>query len=74
MPLEKIREVAPEGLKMLSRRENDAQLWMCLGVKAKPNAVKNNIASVQFSSVAQSCPIGTWNVRSMNQDKLEVVK
>ena len=30
--------------------------------------------SVQFSSVAQSCPIGTWNVRSMNQDKLEVVK
>ena len=44
MLLEKTAEIAPEGLKMLSRRENDAQLWMCLGVKAKPNAVKNNIA------------------------------
>ena len=25
-------------------KQNDTQLWMCLVVKAKPNAVKNNIA------------------------------
>ena len=31
-------------------------------MEVKSNAVKNNIA------------IGTWNVRSMNQGKLEVVK
>ena len=46
-------------------------------IEARSDAVKSNIASVQFSSVAQSYPtlcIGTWNVRSMNQGKLEVVK
>ena len=31
-------------------------------MEVKSNAVKNNIA------------IGTWNVRSMNQGKLEVIK
>ena len=31
-------------------------------VKVKPNAIKNKYS------------IGTWNVRSMNQGKLEVVK
>ena len=25
-------------------KQNDAQLWMCLGVKVKPSAVKNSIA------------------------------
>ena len=33
--------------------------WMCLVVKVKSDAVKS---------------IGNWNVRSMNQGKLEVVK
>ena len=50
---------------------------MGLVVEARYDAVKSNIASVQFSSVAQSYPtlcIGTWNVRSMNQGTLEVVK
>ena len=44
MTLEKTREIAPEGMKRPSQSENDVQLWMCLVVKVKPNAVKNNIA------------------------------
>ena len=35
---------------------------MCLVAKVKSGAVKNNIA------------LGTWNVRSMNQGKLHMVK
>ena len=35
---------------------------MCLVVKVKSDAAKNNVC------------IGTWNVRAMNQGKLEVVK
>ena len=59
---EKNGETAPEGKKRLNQRGNDAQLCMCLVVKVKSDAVKE-----------QYC-IGTWNVRSMNQGKLEVVK
>ena len=36
-------------------------MWMCLVIKAK------------FSAKGQYC-IGTWNVRSVNQGKLEVIK
>ena len=61
MLLEKSGETAPEGMKRLSQSRNNAQLWMCLLVKVKSNVCKE-----------QYC-IGTWNVRSMNQDKLEVV-
>ena len=60
--LEKNGEIAPERMKMLSQSGKDAQLWMCLAVKLKSDAVRK-----------QYC-IGTWNVRSMNQGKLEVVK
>ena len=49
-------------MKRLGQTKNNTQLWMCLVQKVKPDAVKNNIA------------IGTWNVRSMNQGKLQVVK
>ena len=42
--LEKSREIAPEGMKRLSQSRNNAQLWMCLMVKVKSDAVKNNIA------------------------------
>ena len=56
---EKSGEIAPEGMKRLSQRGNDTQLWMCLVVKVKSDAVKS---------------IGTWNVRSINPGKLEVVK
>ena len=47
---------APERMKWLGQSGNDAQLWMCLVVK------------VQYHK-EQYC-IGTWNVRSMNQDKI----
>ena len=36
--------IAPERKKRLGQRRNDAWLWMCLVVKVKFNAVKNNIA------------------------------
>ena len=36
--------IAPERMKQLDQSENDAQLWMCLVVKVKSNAVKNDIA------------------------------
>ena len=44
MLLEKSREIAPEGMKRLSQSGNSAQLWMCLVVKVKFDAVKNNTA------------------------------
>ena len=44
MLLEKSREIAPEGMKRLSKSAISNQLWMCLVVKIKFDAVKNNIA------------------------------
>ena len=59
MLLEKSRKTAPEGMKRLSQSRNNTQLLMCLVVKVQSDAVKS---------------IGTWNVRSINPGKLEVVK
>ena len=36
--------IAPERMKRLSQGGNNAQLWMCLVVKVKSDAVKNNIS------------------------------
>ena len=36
--------IAPERMKRLDQSRNDTQLWMCLVVKVKSNAVKYNIA------------------------------
>ena len=47
-------------MKQLDQSGNDAQLWMCLVVKVKSYAVQNYC-------------IGTWNIRSMNQGKLDMV-
>ena len=44
MLLEKSGEIAMEGMKKLSQRENNAQVWMCLVEKVKSDAVKSNIA------------------------------
>ena len=56
--------IAPEKMKWLGQSGNDAQLWMGLVVKVKPDAIKNNIAfQVRF-----------MNVRFMNHSKLHVVK
>ena len=60
MLLEKSRELATEGMKSLNQTRNDAHLWMCLVVKVQ--------------CCKEQHIIGTWNVRSMNQGKLEVVK
>ena len=35
--------IAPEKNKEAVQSQNDAQLWLCLVVKVKSNAVKNNI-------------------------------
>ena len=37
-------EIAPERIKRLSQRRNEARLCLCLVVKVKSDAVKNNIA------------------------------
>ena len=37
-------EIARERMKRLGQSRNDTQLWMCLVVKVKSNAIKNNIA------------------------------
>ena len=63
MLLGKCGEIVPESMKRLNQSRSDTQLWMCLMVKVKSDAVKSN----------KYC-IGTWNVRSMNHRKLEVVK
>ena len=42
MLLEKSKEIAPNRMKKLGERGNDT--WMCLVVKVKSDAIKNNIA------------------------------
>ena len=41
MLLEKSEEIASEEMKRLSKSGNNVQLWMCLVVKVKPDAVNN---------------------------------
>ena len=36
--------IASERMKQLGQSRNDAQQWMCLEVKVKSDAVKNNTA------------------------------
>ena len=35
--------IAPERMKQLGQSRSDSQVWMCLVVKVKSNAVENNI-------------------------------
>ena len=60
MLLEKSEEITAGRMKRWSQSENNAQLWMSLVMKVQ--CYKDRYW------------IGTWNVRSMNQGKLEVVK
>ena len=55
-------EITPERMKGWSQSKNNTQLWMRLVIEGKVQCCKE-----------QYC-IGTWNVRPMNQGKLEVVK
>ena len=54
-------EITPERMKRWSQSKNNTQLWMWL------------VMDKVWCYKEQYC-IGTWNVRSMNQGKLEVVK
>ena len=44
MVLEKSEEIAPVRMKRLSQSKNNMQLWMCLVMEIKSDALKNNIA------------------------------
>ena len=62
MLLGKNREIAPERRKRLGQSGNNAQLWMCLVVKLNVQCCKEIYC------------IGTWNIKSMNQGKLDMGK
>ena len=49
MLLEISGEITPERMKKWSQSKNNTQLWMGLVTETRFNAVKSNIASVQFS-------------------------
>ena len=51
---EKSGEIASEGMKRLSQSGNKAQLWMCLVVKEKSNAVKTILHRNLVCSVHES--------------------
>ena len=61
MLLEISGEITPERMKGWSQSKNSTQLWTGLVIETRFDAVQSNI-------------IGSWNVSSMNQGKLEVVK
>ena len=61
MLLEKSGEITPETIKRQSQSKNDTVVDMT-----------SDGSKIQCYK-EQYC-IGTWNIRSMNQDKLEVVK
>ena len=61
MLLEISRERTPERMKGWSQSKNNTQLWIRLVMKVKSDA-------------ARAILHRTWNVRSMNRSKLEVVK
>ena len=49
MLLEISGELTPERMKRESQSKNNTQLWVGLVVEVKSDAIKSNIASVQFS-------------------------
>lgn len=55
MILGKSEEIAPEGMKRLSEKRNDTQLWMCLVVKVKSDALKNGKTKPK---VIHCCSVG----------------
>ena len=64
----------PERMKRLGQSRNAAQLWMCLVVKVKSNAIKNNIAwaSLVAQTVKHLPAMWETQVRSLGwEDPLE---
>ena len=62
MLLEISGEITPERMKGWRQSKINTQLWCDWVDRSKVQCCK------------EQCCIGTWNVRSMNQGKLEVVK
>ena len=68
MLLEISGDITPERMKGCSQSKNNTtQLWIGLVMKQRSDAVRAILHSNSYC-------IGIWNVRSMNQGKLEVVK
>ena len=44
MLMKKNGEIAPERMKRMDQSRKNAQLWICLVVKVKSDAIKNNIS------------------------------
>ena len=61
MLLEVSGEITPERRKGWSQSKNNTQLWMCLVIEARSDAVRAILHR-------------NWNVRSRNQGKLKMVK
>ena len=61
MLLEISGEITPERMKGWSQSKNNTQLWMCLVIEARSDAVRAILHR-------------NWNVRSRNQVKLKMVK
>ena len=59
MLLENSGEIIPEKMKSLSQSKKDAELWLCLVVQVKSDAVKNNIAQEPGMLVPESREIGS---------------
>ena len=62
--------IAQERREHLGQSRNNAQLWMCLVVKVKSDTVKKKKIYIYIYIYC----IGTWNVKSMNQGKLDMVR
>ena len=73
MLLEISGEITPERMKGWSQSKNNTHLWMGLVIEARSDAVKSNSGKKRKKKKKQYY-IGIWNVRSMDQGKLEVVK
>ena len=66
--------IAPERMKRLGQSRNDTQLWMCLVVKVKSNAIKNNIAWASLvAQMLKNLPAvrETWVQSLVWEDPLE---
>ena len=62
MLLEKSGEITPERMEEMQPKQKQCPAVYVTGDRSKVQCCKDQ------------CCIGTWNVRSMNQGKLEVVK
>ena len=70
MLLEKSEEIAPEGMKKLSQSGDNAQLWMCLVVKVKPDAKRTILYRNQRYIQRNQLPVQRFKYAVL-QEKME---